>query len=139
MEVATALEEIAGNARRAVDRYDAGLVRDLLALRGVPGVANGVGEVRRVPGGTTLVGLRTSAAFEESVLRRPRGVGDLRFYPCDETATPQRKIAQALRLGRVDCDRSIRSGMDPSGPCRPRFSSMYRSRRLPTSNGPLPL
>jgi tRNA U34 5-carboxymethylaminomethyl modifying GTPase MnmE/TrmE len=116
LEIATTLEEIAVNARRAVDRCDADLVHDLLVLRGCADVASAVGEVRRVPGGTTLVGLRTSVAFEESVARRPHGVGDLRFYPCDEASTPQRRIAQTLRLGQVDGDRSIRSGIEPSGP-----------------------
>ena len=116
LEVATTLEEIARKAREAVDRYDAELVRDLLALRGLASIAGAVGEVRRVPGGTILVGVRTSAAFEESVVRQPRGLGDLRFYPCDQASTPQRRISHALRLGRVDGGRSIRSAMDPSGP-----------------------
>lgn len=99
---------------KSVTDIDELLVRDLLALRGYQRVASEVTEVRRTPGGTTLVGLDSEPALEEAVLRPPSGLGDVRFYPAHASAV--RRIAHAMRLGRIDTQRDGLSYIDSSGP-----------------------
>lgn len=108
------LDLLSVSAAASVTDIDEFLVRDLLALRGCQRVAHEVTEVRRTPGGTTLVGLGSERALEEAVLRPPAGLGDLRYYPSRASAV--RRVAHAVRLGRIDSQRSGLSFIDLSGP-----------------------
>lgn len=108
------MEGLSVSAGASVTNVDELLVRDLLALRGYQRVADEVREARRTPGGTTLVGLGSERALEEVVLRPPVGLGDVRYYPAHASAV--RRVAHAVRLGRIDTQRSGLSFIDSSGP-----------------------
>ena len=68
-QYADQMDAVGVAASASVVRMDEFLVHDLLALRGCQRLADEVGEVRRTPGGTTLVGLGSERALEEAVLR----------------------------------------------------------------------
>lgn len=113
-QYAAQMDEISVSAAGSVTSIDESLVRDLLALRGYEHVAGEVREVRRTPGGTTLVGLGSERALEEALLRPPAGLGDVRYYPVH--ASTVRRVAHASRLGRLDTQRAGMSFIDSSGP-----------------------
>lgn len=113
-QYAAQMDEISVSAAGSVTNIDELLVRDLLALRGHERLAGEVREVRRTPGGTTLVGLGSERALEEALLRPPAGLGDVRYYPVH--ASSVRRVAHATRLGRLDTQRAGMSFIDSSGP-----------------------
>ena len=113
-QYADRMDVLSVSARASVTKIDELLVRDLLALRGYQRVADEVREVRRTPGGTTLVGLGSERALEEAVMRPPGGLGDMRYYPAHASAV--RRVAHAVRLGRIDTQRCGLSFIDSSGP-----------------------
>lgn len=113
-QYADQMDELSASAKASVTNIDELLVRDLLALRGYQRVADEVSEVHRTPGGTTLVGLGSERALEEAVLHPAVGLGDMRYYPAHSCVV--RRVAHAVRLGRIDTQRSGLSYIDSLGP-----------------------
>ena len=96
----TLLQRQVDAACRAVQQLDRALCRELLRLQGRPHVADALQGVVRQPGAAAALGMRSDEHLLEVHLRPPRHLDDARFYNGASGQPVERKVAQALALGR---------------------------------------